>query len=307
MSEKKSSTRCVSILMPSYNHASYIEVAIVSVFAERGECLDIELIVVDDCSSDNTDEILRELQKKFRFIYHQNEKNLGVSETLKKAFSFATGDFVRVLASDDFLLAGQLKRQIEFLDTTGSDIAYAKGEIYDAKGNLIVGQSLNDFAQALAKSPAKAFQLAAIDDTCGPLFQSAVLRTTIMTDVVDLWGKYKSDDWIVLLHLLRYRNVALFDDYVFGYRLHDGNSHKKAWRMFQVRLEVLCNFIVAIEPDLFRRAFCNLLVSHGAALFRGGERLLALSFFASSLCFGIPWKKVRRALKRIVHGKLKFF
>lgn len=298
--EKKTT---VSVLIPSYNHSEYIRDAIDSVLSEAGGDLYIQLIVVDDCSVDGTDEVIADLLKKYTFEYYKNEQNLGVSGTLVRAMSFVKGDYIRVLASDDFLLPLQLAKQINLIEATGVDVVYAKGRVCDFNRVFLYDQDLNEFSLLLEKSQNLAFELIAIDDTCGPLLQSAVLRASVMSDVIPLWRYYKSDDWVIALHLLRFKKVLFLDEFVFGYRLHDKNSHKNSWKMFNVRLEVLCNYLAPIDVVLFRKSMANLFASQGAQLFRRGENGISVSFFLASFCFGLPLRKINVFFKRLIHVK----
>ena len=65
----------VSIIMPSYNTAKYISASIQSVLNQT--YTDWELIIVDDCSSDNTDDVLTQYLEDSRIRYFKNEKNSG--------------------------------------------------------------------------------------------------------------------------------------------------------------------------------------------------------------------------------------
>ena len=77
-------TELVSIIMPSYNTARYIGESIQSVQDQTYK--NWELIIVDDCSSDNTDEVVAEyMEKDSRIIYLKNKKNSGAAVSRNKA------------------------------------------------------------------------------------------------------------------------------------------------------------------------------------------------------------------------------
>ena len=92
----------VSVLMPSYNHEKFVAQAIESVFAQT--YANIELIIIDDQSTDNTMEIIEDkiTDSSCPVIFKRNEINLGVSGTLNNALRLANGEFICFLASDDF-------------------------------------------------------------------------------------------------------------------------------------------------------------------------------------------------------------
>ncbi len=92
----------VSVLMTAYNRELYIAEAIESVLAQDYE--NFELIIVDDCSSDNTLEIAKSYQKNDSRIHiYENEKNLGDYPNRNRAASYAIGKYLKYLDADDVL------------------------------------------------------------------------------------------------------------------------------------------------------------------------------------------------------------
>ena len=89
----------VSVLMPAYNAASFIEDAIQSVLAQT--FTDYELVIVDNCSTDSTKEIIAQYLSDKRIKYFRNETNIGVVGNFNKCFSHAQGDYLKVLCADD--------------------------------------------------------------------------------------------------------------------------------------------------------------------------------------------------------------
>ena len=88
----------VSIIMPSYNTAPYIRETIQSVLDQTYQ--NWELIIVDDCSTDNTDEVVASIKDK-RIRYLKNEKNSGAAVSRNRSLSEAKGRWIAFLDSDD--------------------------------------------------------------------------------------------------------------------------------------------------------------------------------------------------------------
>ena len=93
----------VSILIPVYNQESLIERCINSI-PKRD---DIEIIVVDDCSTDNT---LKVLEKFDNIKIIKNETNLGIGSTRNKLLDNASGDYIFFLDSDDYLYTEEFNK-----------------------------------------------------------------------------------------------------------------------------------------------------------------------------------------------------
>jgi alpha-1,3-rhamnosyltransferase len=118
----KSNTPLVSVIIPAYNHALYVERAISSVLNQTYK--NIELIVIDDGSIDDTwNEINRIHQKsggKFKIF---TQSNKGVSITLNLGVAKSSGIYIALLASDDYYVEDKIERQVKLFleshDTVG--------------------------------------------------------------------------------------------------------------------------------------------------------------------------------------------
>lgn len=122
----------VSIIMPSYNTAPYIAESIQSVIDQTYK--DWELIIVDDCSTDNTDEVITSLHDE-RIRYFKNEKNGGAAVSRNKALRKAKGKWIAFLDSDDLWNPEKLEKQIAFMKENGYVFSYTNYEEIDADGN----------------------------------------------------------------------------------------------------------------------------------------------------------------------------
>ena len=107
----------VSIIMPSYNTAKYIKNSIESILNQTYK--NWELLIVDDCSTDNTDEIVSAYLSDDRIKYLKNEKNSGAAISRNYALREAKGKWIAFLDSDDVWHPEKLERQIAFMEETG--------------------------------------------------------------------------------------------------------------------------------------------------------------------------------------------
>ena len=123
----------VSIIMPSYNTGKFIKETINSVISQTYS--NWELIIVDDCSTDNTDEILKNINDD-RIIYLKNEKNSGAAVSRNKALREAKGRWMAFLDSDDLWVPQKLEKQIKFMKGNGYYFTYTNYSEIDENGNL---------------------------------------------------------------------------------------------------------------------------------------------------------------------------
>ena len=101
----------VSVIIPAYNCAHYICHAVDSVLAQTFP--DFELVVVDDGSTDNTRELLKQYGSQIKYIYQQNKDMTAARNT---GINHSSGEYIAFLDSDDIWLANKLERQIVLLD-----------------------------------------------------------------------------------------------------------------------------------------------------------------------------------------------
>ncbi len=105
----------VSVVIPSYNHGGYIVETVNSVLNQ--DIADLEIIIVDNASTDNTREIIQQNLTDDRIQYFRHRKNVGAPRNWRSATCIASGKYLSVLSSDDFFLRGHLSRAIAALES----------------------------------------------------------------------------------------------------------------------------------------------------------------------------------------------
>lgn len=130
----------VTILMPAYNHEKYISQAIESVLAQKTN-YPYELLIHDDCSTDNTLTIAQNYATKFsdKIKVFTEEENQGLLKSYKRLIEQSNGKYLAILESDDYWLdENKLQIQIDFLESN-SDYGIVAGDIIsiDENGNII--------------------------------------------------------------------------------------------------------------------------------------------------------------------------
>ncbi|MFH1612729.1 MAG: glycosyltransferase [bacterium] len=125
----------ISVIIPTYNAAQYIEKSLKSVLNQTYK--DFEIIIVDDGSTDNTKEVLKPYLSSIIYIYQQNKKQAFARNI---AIKKAQGDYIAFLDADDFWLPETLEIQKLSLDLY-PEIAMVFGNIieFDEKGNFEIG------------------------------------------------------------------------------------------------------------------------------------------------------------------------
>jgi len=114
----------VSVIIPSYNCAPYLSDSIKSVLDQSYG--DVEIIVVDDASTDNTKEVIDECLANPKLRYIRNEENKGLMASRNVGIACAEGDLIAFLDADDLFVPNKLKKQVKLLnEDKNSMISYA--------------------------------------------------------------------------------------------------------------------------------------------------------------------------------------
>lgn len=123
----------VSIITPSYNTAKYIDKTIKSVLNQTYS--NWEMIIVDDCSTDITDQVIKPYLKDKRIRYIKNDTNLGAALSRNLALRESKGRWIAFLDSDDLWVPNKLEKQIRFMESNNYHFSYTNYEEVDDLGN----------------------------------------------------------------------------------------------------------------------------------------------------------------------------
>lgn len=126
----------VSVIIPVYNSEKFLKHTINSVL--RQSYTDIEIIVVDDCSQDNSAKIVLEMQKQYSNIrYYKQKTNKGVALARNRGLELAVGRYVAFLDSDDLWCKDKIKKQLELMKKNNIGFCFTAIEMIDKKGEII--------------------------------------------------------------------------------------------------------------------------------------------------------------------------
>ena len=122
----------VSVIMPSYNTANYIAASIQSVLDQTYQ--NWELLLVDDCSTDDTDAVVAPFLSDARIRYLKNERNSGAAISRNRALHEANGRWIAFLDSDDLWYPTKLEAQLKFMQAHGYHFSYTSYEEINEAG-----------------------------------------------------------------------------------------------------------------------------------------------------------------------------
>jgi glycosyltransferase involved in cell wall biosynthesis len=125
-------TPTVSVVIPTYNQASLLPEAIASVCAQQWP--NLEIIVVDDGSTDDTQKVLNQLSSE-RSLRWFRQNNAGAAAARNRGIHAATGEWIAFLDADDFWLPAKLAIQFEQLEKHGADFSFTNSRLRFENGH----------------------------------------------------------------------------------------------------------------------------------------------------------------------------
>ena len=130
------SNSIVSVIMPVYNAAKYLETSLLSIVNQSFN--NWEIVLVDDCSTDKSPEIIAKFQSQYpNIIYHRLEQNQGAAVARNTALNIAKGRFVAFLDSDDIWESQKLESQMAFMIETQAFASCTASDTIDNDGKLL--------------------------------------------------------------------------------------------------------------------------------------------------------------------------
>lgn len=254
----------VSVVIPAYNYAHFLEKALHSVFKQTYPIK--EIIVVNDGSTDNTAELLAHYSDRIQII-HQN--NQGLSAAKNVGATHATGDLLAFLDADDIWLPQKLERQVQrFILEPNLGLVHCGLEIIDAKG-CVQNREINGLEGWVGNEMLKLSRPVILGGGSG-----AVIPRNTFLSVGEFDRRLSvSHDWDMYYRIARCQKVGFVPEVLLQYRVHGQNMHENVRKMEQ---DMLLCFAKAFQNETSseiqisrRRAYGNL------------HRMLAGSFFHS--------------------------
>lgn len=217
----------VSVVVVSYHSQDTILETLDSIYAQTYE--NIELIVSDDCSTDNTVDVVREWARTHAdrfaaFHIHTKEKNLGVPGNLNAGIRLSSGKYIKDLAADDLLLPTCIEQYVTYCEANGWNNICARVKPFCVKdGEKIDGSPIDLDADFFEKTPEEQYKDMLVDNR---VFSPTFFVTRELIDAMGLYDpRYRfMEDYPMYTNIVKAGHQLHFlDEYTVEYRLSESS------------------------------------------------------------------------------------
>ncbi|SPO53960.1 Glycosyl transferase [Pseudomonas sp. JV551A1] len=221
-SHEVTDTPLVTVIIASYNHARYIEASITSVINQTYK--NIELLVIDDGSKDDSPAVLKRLQEQYGFDL-RFQANQGLARTLNDAIARAKGDLIVPFGSDDIMLPHRIATQVQYMNGKPEvGICSANIETIDQDGKVMGAREQRNRNLPFRRLD---FDDLFLDRKPGPMAATLMLRREALEKVGGFNADIRLEDVYIELSIARAGYfIDVLGEVLAQYRDHPTNTFK---------------------------------------------------------------------------------
>ena len=267
-------------MLASYNYERYLPEAIESVLDQTFK--DLELIIVDDFSTDNSRAIIesyRRKDKRIRVIFH--EKNLGIAKTANDGLSIAEGKFISFIGADDVWFPNKLEKQVNILEINENKILWSDGEIIDGAGNP-TGKTMTQLLNSPKRKSGNIFQELLKEDFV--FGQSLIFKTEYVKKIKFNENLKYVNDHLLLVNLSRKYDFTFIPESLAKYRIHGENitlKNEKQW--LTERILIRKYFLQNFSKEISAQTGADIYYKIGYFFSRLGQKKLAKQYYFEAI------------------------
>lgn len=247
----------VSVVIPCYNHEAFVQDCIQSVIDQMYQ--NIELIIIDDGSKDNSvakiQEMISKCEARFTRFEFRHRLNKGLSSTLNEALEWANGDFFETLASDDHILLDKISFQVDFFKKNPNIVALFGNVNLINNNNVIIKTET---------FPSRYYSFKSIFLNKHHINASTqMIKMAALKSVGGFKNEITIEDLYMWLKLSQKGDIFVHNKILSNYRLHADNSIKKGEFIYKGTLDVINEYY---HHPLYLKALKKLIWTYAISL-----------------------------------------
>jgi len=297
----------VSVIVASYNYSQYLEQCLDSIFNQTYD--NLEIVIFDDCSTDDSRNIINHYEIKYNFKKIFNDVNKGPTVSVNIALNFCTGKYLVLMASDDFCEINRIADMVNYFETLSFDVGFIATDyrIISPEGNCIDRESSK---RGIIVSESKNLVVDFLDGKLEIATPTIMYKTACIKQIGGYDETMIQEDLDMIFRLLNEYKVAYLDKVLVNYRLTPNSlsrsinstriaeAHIIFWKKYYASVTRDLKYI--IENRMFNDIFLIYqlkgdvnLALEGIELVKSGRNLIKFRVLKYYLKLRLPSKFVR--------------
>ncbi len=219
MSDARNKLKLVSVALTTYNGEKFLQQQLDSIVNQTYS--NIEIIIVDDCSTDRTQDLLNRFRQDYegRIELYFNETNLGLVKNFEKVLGYCNGDFIALCDQDDVWESQKIERLVEHINS--SSLIYSDASLIDDNGEVFVTSRTREYN---------------LNNRSGLVFEdllfknyvvgcTALFKKSILIDVLPFPEHALFHDWWIAIIASKSCGIKYLDESLVSYRQHNANVY----------------------------------------------------------------------------------
>lgn len=236
----------VSVVLPTYNNASYIGEALASVFRQTYK--DYEVVVIDDGSTDGTREKLKPFLSSIKYIYQENR---GRGAARQRGVLSSCGEYIAFIDSDDIWMPHKLEKQMDCIAGSGfNGFLHSRVSCIDASGRPLRGET-NRINRAYNHALKRGYDYISLLNECPLFFSSAVISRNMIIESGGFNESYAlREDLEFILRFSRNHKISFLGEPLVYYRIRPATERMRMSK----KIALACISILREELRYVREA-----------------------------------------------------
>ena len=250
----------VSVIAVCYNHANYVVETLDSI--KNQTYPNIELIIMDDCSIDNSVEVIQEWmdKNKYQCQFIAHKENQGLCKTLNEALKKCTGKYFQTLACDDIVLKEKIKKQVYLFNELNDDYAvvYSDALLMDDSSQILYGHFIQRHKPKMLKVPTGNVYNELILSNYIPAM-SVLIRINLVKKIGGFDEQLSYEDYDLWLRLSKEYKFYFSDYPSCQYRIHGSNLHSSGSFKEKSAINSFKIYCKHLENDIAKNKLKNVI------------------------------------------------
>jgi len=254
----------VSVAIITYNQKGYLKECLNSILKQ--DYNNIEIVVADDCSTDGTQDMLKEYDRKYpnKFVLKLSNKNQGITPNSNLAHFACSGKYIAWMGGDDLMLPGKIKKQVEYMEKNQEcTICYHNLDVFQSETNKTL-HYFND-KKKYEGDVYTSIKYGTFNGACSTMIRAKKAPKNGFNKTIPV-----ASDWLYWVETLHSGGTINYIDEILGkYRRHKNNVTKKTIIINQNTIDHLnsCNIILSLNSNYYN-----------AVMYRYANNLLNLRY-----------------------------